>query len=105
MQTGPDSTSRTPLRLFNTSDSEGKYDNNSEASNTTEDEAAALDGALLEEDEIEDDDGYRPKDDANTTSTAALEAEDPYDIPGPEHATVVTTQTGPTNMDISASQK
>ena len=57
-QSGPDSTSRTPFRLLVTSDFEGKYDDNSEASDTAEDEAVALDGALLEEDEPEDDDGY-----------------------------------------------
>ena len=102
-QTGPDSTSRTPLRLVITSDSEGKYDNNSEASDSAEDRAAALDGALLEEDEPEDDDGYQSEDDANTTDTATPEAEDSYDILGPGHATVVTTPTGPTNMDISPS--
>ena len=101
MQTGPDSTSRTPLRLAVTSDSKGEYDDNSEASDTTEDEAAALDRALLEE----DDDGYRSEDDANTTGTTTPEAKDPYDIQGPGHATVVTTPTGPTNMDISPSHK
>ena len=98
-QTGPDSASRTPLCLVITSDSEGEHDDDSEASDTAEDEAAALDGALLEE----DDDDYRSKDKANTTDTA--EAEDPYDIPDPGHATVVTTPTGPTNMDISPSPK
>ena len=100
-QIGPDSASRTPLRLVITSDSKGKYDDDFEASDTAEDEAAALDGALLEE----DDDNYRSEDDANTTGTAILEAEDPYDIPSPRHATVVTTPTGPTNMDISPSPK
>ena len=104
-QIGPDSTSRTPLRLSITSNSEGKYDENSEVSDIAEDEATALYRALLEEDKPEDDDGYRSEDDANTTGTATPEAEDPYDIPGPEHATVVTTPTGPTNMDISPSQK
>ena len=101
MQTGPDSTSRTPLRLVVTSDFEGEYDNNSEASDIADDEAAALDRALLEE----DNDGYRSEDDANTTDTTTPEAEDPYDIQSPGHATVVTTPTGPTNMDISSSQK
>ena len=57
-KTGPDSTSRTSLHLFITSDSKDKYDGNSEASDTAEDEAAALDGALLEEDKTKDDDGY-----------------------------------------------
>ena len=100
-QTGPNSTSRTTLRLVITSDSEGKYDNDSKANDTTEDEAAALNGALLEE----DDDDYRSEDDADTTGTATSEAEDLYSIPGPGHATVVTTPTGPTNIDISPSQK
>ena len=98
-QTGPDSASRTPLRLVITSDSEGEYDDDSEASDTAEDEAAALDGALLEE----DNDDYRSEDEANTIGTGTLEAEDPYDIPGSGHATIVTTPTGPTNMDISPS--
>ena len=98
-QTGPDSTSRTPLRLVITSDSKGKYDDDSEASDTAKDEAAALDGALLEE----DDDDYRSEDEANTTGTVTPEAEDSYDISNP--AMVVTTPTGPTNMDISPSSK
>ena len=100
-QTSLDSASRTPLRLVITSDSEGEYDDNSEANNTAEDEAVALDKAPLEE----DDDDYQSKDDTNTTGTATPEAEDPYDIQGPRHATVVTTPTGPSNMDISPSQK
>ena len=104
-QTGPDSTSRAPLRLLLTSDSDSEYDDNSEASDTTVDEAAVLNRALLEEDEPEDDDGYRSEDDANTTGTATPKAEGLYDISGPEHATVGTTPTGPTNMDISPSQK
>ena len=79
IQTGPKLASHTPLCLVITSDSEGEYDNDSEASNTDEDEAVALDGALLEE----DDDDYRSEDDANTTDTATLEAEDPYDIQSP----------------------
>ena len=82
-----------------TSDSEDEYDDDSEASDTVEDEAAALDGALLEE----DDDDYGSKDDTNTTGTATLEAEDPYDIQGPGHATVVTTPVGPTHIDTSPS--
>ena len=84
-----------------TSDSEGKYDDDSEASDTDKDEAIALDEALLEE----DDDDYRSEDDANTNGTAIPEAEDPYDIQGPRHATVVTTPASPTHMDISPSQK
>ena len=100
-QTSSDLASHTPLRLVITSDSEGEYDDNSKASDTDEDEAAALDRALLEE----DDDDYRSKDVANTTGTATPEAEDLYDIQGPGHATVVTTPAGPTHMDISPSQK
>ena len=71
----------------------------SEASNTDEEEAAALDGALLEE----DDDDYQSEDDTNTTGTATLEAEDPYDIQGPGDAPVATTPAGPSHMDISPS--
>ena len=99
-QTSPDSSSHTPFRLVITSDSEGEYDDNSEASGTAEDEAAALDGALLGE----DDDDYQSKDDTNTIGTATPEAEDPYDIQGPRYATVVTNSTGPSHMDISPSQ-
>ena len=58
-------------------------DDNSEGSDSAEDEVGALDRALLEESETDDDDGYRPEDDANTIGTATPEAEDPYDIPGP----------------------
>ena len=100
-QIGPDSASHTPLCLVIPSDSEGEYDDDSEASDIDEDEAAALNGSLLEE----DDDYYRSEDDANTTGTATPEAEDPYDIQGPRHATIVTTPAGPTHMDISPSQK
>ena len=49
-QTGPDSSSHTPLRLVITSDSEGEYDDDFEVSDTDEEEAATIDGALLEED-------------------------------------------------------
>ena len=59
-----------------TSDSEGEYDDDSQVSNTDEEDAVALDGALLEK----DDNDYRSKDDVNTTGTATSEAEDPYDI-------------------------
>ena len=100
-QTGPDSSSRTPFRLVITSNSKGDYDDDFKVSDTAEDEAAELDAALLEK----DDDDYRSKDDANTIGTATPEAEDPYDIQGPGHATVVTTPTGPSHMDISPSQK
>ena len=78
-QTSPDSSSHTPLRLVIISDSKGEYDDDSEVSDIAEDEATALDGALLEE----DDDDYRSEDNANTTGTATPEAEDPYDILGP----------------------
>ena len=50
-QTGPDSSSHTPLRLVITSESKGEYDDDSEVSDTDEEEAAALDEALLEEDD------------------------------------------------------
>ena len=100
-QTGPDSSSHTPLRLVITSESEGEYDDDSEVSDTNEEEAVALDGALLEE----DDDDYRSEDDANTTGTATLEAEDPYDIQGPGDAPVATAPTSPSHMDISPSPK
>ena len=84
-----------------TSESEGEYDNDSEVSDIDEEEAAALDRALLEE----DDDDYRSEDDANTTSTATLEAEDSYDIQGPGDAPVATTPADPSHMDISPSPK
>ena len=84
-----------------TSDSEGEYDDDSEASDTDKEEAAALDGALVEE----DNDNYQSEDNPNTTGTATSEAEDPYDIQGPGGATVVTTPTSPSHMDISPSQK
>ena len=50
-QTGPDLSSHTPLRLVITSESDGEYDNASEVSDTDEEEVAALDGAILEEDD------------------------------------------------------
>ena len=98
-QTGPDSSSHTPLYLVITSDSEGEYDDDSKASDTDKEEAATLDKALLEE----DDDDYQSKDNPNTTSTTTSEAEDPYDIQGPGGATVVTTPASPSHMDISPS--
>ena len=101
IQTGPDSSSHTPLRLVITSESEGEYDDDSEVSDTNEEEAAALNRTLLEE----DDDDYRSEDDANTTGTTTSEAEDPYDIQGPGGATVATTPVDPSHMDISPSQK
>ena len=50
-QTGPDSSFHTPLRLVITSESEGEYDDDFEVSDTDKEEASALDGALLEEDD------------------------------------------------------
>ena len=100
-QTGLDSSSHTPLCLVITSDSEGEYDDDSKASDTDEEEAAALDKALLEE----DDDNYQSEDDPKTTGTATSEAEDPYDIQGPEDATIVPTPASPSHMDISPSRK
>ena len=100
-QTGPDSSSHTPLCLVITSESEGEYDDDSEVSDTDEEEAAALDRVLLEE----DNDDYRSEDDANTTGTATPRAEDPYDIQGPGAALVATTPAGPSHMDISPSPK
>ena len=100
-QTGPGSSSHTPLCLVITSKSEGEYDDDSEVSDIDEEEAAALDGALLEE----DDDDYRSEDDANTTGTATPGAEDPYDIQGLGAAPVATTPVDPSHMDISPSLK
>ena len=84
-----------------TSESEGVYDDDSKVSDTDEEEAEALDEALLEE----DDDDYRSEDDANPTGTATPEAKDPYDIQGPRDAPVATTPASPSHMDISPSQK
>ena len=84
-----------------TSKSEGEYDYDSEVSDTDEDEAAALDEALLEE----DDDDDQSEDDANTTCTATPGAEDPYDIQGLGDTPVATTPAGPSHMDISPSHK
>ena len=72
-QTSPDSSSHIPLDLVITSEFEGEYDDDSEVSDTDEEEAAALNEALLEE----DNDNYRSEDDANTTDTATPRAEDP----------------------------
>ena len=100
-QTGPNSSSHTPLRLVITSKSEGEYDDDSEVSDTNEEEVAALDEALLEE----DDDDDQSEDDANTTGTATLGVEDPYDIQGLGDTLVATTPAGPSHMDISLSLK
>ena len=45
-QTGPDSSSHTPLRLVITFESEDEFDDDSEVSNTDEEETEALDAAL-----------------------------------------------------------
>ena len=100
-QTGPDSSSHTPLRLVITSESDDEYADASEVSNTDKEEAAAFDGAILEE----DDDDYRSEDNAYTTGTATPGAEDLYDIQGPGDAPVATIPTGPSHMDISPSPK
>ena len=84
-----------------TSKSEGEYDDNSEVGDTDEEEAAALDEALLEE----DDDDDQSEDDANTTDTATLGHEDPYDIQGLGDVPVATTPTSSSHMDISPSPK
>ena len=100
-QTGPDSSSHTPLRLVITSESEGEYDNDSEVGDTDEEEATALDKALLEE----DDDDDQSEDDANTTGTATPGPEDLYDILGLGDAPVATTPASSSYMDISPSPK
>ena len=100
-QTGPDSSSHTPLRLVITSESEGEYDDDSEVGNTDKEEAAALDEALLEE----DDDDDQSEDDANTTGTATPGHEDPYDIQGLGDIPVATTPASSSHMDISPSPK
>ena len=100
-QTGPDSSSHTPLCLVITSESDGEYDDASEVSDTDEKEVAALDGAILEE----DDDDYRSEDNAHTTGTATPGTEDPYDIQGLGDVLVATTPAGPSHMDIFPSPK
>ena len=100
-QTGPDSSSHTPLRLVITSESEGEYDDDSEVGNIDEEEAATLDEALLEE----DDDNDQSEDEANTTNTATPGQEDPYDIQGLGGVPVATTPASSSHMDISPSPK
>ena len=100
-QTGPDSSSHTPLRLVITSESEGEYDTDSEVDDTDKKEATALEEALLEE----DDDDDQSEDDANTTGTATLGPEDPYDIQGLGEVSVATTPASSSHMDISPSPK
>ena len=94
-QTGPDSSSHTPLRVEITSTSEVE-DEDSELSDTDEDKTEALDAALLEEDE---------EDDANTTGTATPGHDDPYDIQGLGDVPVATTLATSSQTDISPSPK
>ena len=99
IQTGPDSSSHTPLRLVITSESEDEEEDDSEVNNTNEDETEALDAALLEEDEDDD----QLEDDANTTDTATPGHDDPYDIQGLRDVLVAATPAS--QMDISPSPK
>ena len=99
-QTGPDSSSHTPLRMEITSAFEVE-DEDSKLSNTNKDETEALDAALLEEDEDDD----QSDDDANTTGTAIPGHDDPYDIQGLGDFPVATTPTTSSQMDISPSPK
>ena len=99
-QTGPDSSSHTPLRVEITSASEAE-DEDSELSDTDEDETEALDAALLEEDE----DVNQSDDDANTTGTAIPGHDDSCDIQGLGDVPVATTPATSTQMDISPSPK
>ena len=99
-QTGPDSSSHTPLRLESTSASEAE-DEDSELSDTDEDETEAPNAALLEEDEDDD----QSDNDANTTGTATPGHDDPYDIQGLGDVPVATTPATSSQMDISPSPK
>ena len=101
IQTGPDSSSHTPLRLVITSESEGEYDTDSKVGDTDKEEAAALEEALLEE----DDDDDQSEDDTNTTGTTTLGIEDPYDIQGLGEVPIATTLVSFFHMDISPSPK
>ena len=100
-QTGPDSSSYTPLRLVITSESEDEPDDDSEISDTDEEETEAFDAALLEEDDNDD----QSEDDANTTGTATPRYDDPYDIQGLGEVPVATTPASSFHMDISPSPK
>ena len=100
-QTGPDSSSHTPLRLVITSESEDEDEDDSEVSDTDEEETEALDAALLEEDDEDD----QSEDDANTTGTATPGHDDPYDIQGLVDVPVATTPANSSQMDISPSPK
>ena len=98
-QTGPDPSFHTLLRLVITSESEDEEEDDSEISNTDQEETEALDAALLEEDEGDD----QSEDDANTTGTATPGHDDPYDIQGLGDVPVAATLAS--QMDISPSPK
>ena len=83
-----------------TSNSEGEYDTDSEVGDTDE-EAVALEEALLEE----DDDDDQSEDDANTTGTATPGPEDPYDIQSLGEVPVAIIPASSSHMDISPSLK
>ena len=100
-QTGPNSSSHTPLCLVITSESEEESNDDSEVNDTDEEDAAALDAALLEE----DDDDDQSEDDANTIGTATPGHDDSYDIQGLGDVPVATTPTSSSHMDISPSPK
>ena len=100
-QTGPDSSSHTPLRLVITSESEDEDEDDSKVSDTDEEETEALDAALLEE----DDDDDQSEDNANTTGTATPGHNDLYDIQGLVDVPVATTPASSSQMDISPSPK
>ena len=84
-----------------TSESEGEYDDDSEVGDTDKEEAAALDEALLEE----DNDNDQSEDDANTIGTATPGQDDPFDIQGLGDVPVATTLASSPHMDISPSPK
>ena len=98
-QTGPTSSSHTPLHLVITSESEDVDEDDFEVNDTNEEETEALDAALLEEDENDD----QSEDDANTTGTATLGHDDPYDIQGLGDVPIAATPAS--QMDISPSPK
>ena len=100
-QTGPDSSSHTPFCLVITSESEEESHDDSELSDTDEEDATALDAALLEE----DNDNDQSEDDAKTTGTATPGHDDPYDIQGLGDVPVATTLASSSHMDISPSPK
>ena len=100
-QTGPNSSSYTPLCLAITSESEDEPNDDSKISDTDEEETKALDAALLEE----DDDDDQSENNANTTGTATPRHDDPYDIQGLGDVPVATTPASSSHMDISPSPK